>query len=190
MNYHQDNSVPMLGEIFVFGSNLSGLHLGGAAQAAFKHHGAQWQVAIGRTGQSYAIPTMNADVSAPLPLAAICKSVSDFLQYAEKSPDKFFITRIGCGIAGHKDADVAPLFRDAPANCSLPDTWRSFIEPTPPPYPGSLIADCESLRDAATTIVKPRGLRSVAQDFNDAFGGGMREANCNGYYSRLARGGQ
>jgi len=177
-DYHQDGSVPMLGEVFVFGSNAAGLHLGGAAQAAFKYYGAEWKVSSGRMGQSYAIPTVNVAVSAPILLAQIAASVAEFLTYAEQSPDRFFITRIGCGIAGHRDADIAPLFRDAPPNCSLPDVWRPFFEPDPPPYPGNLIADCEALRvDAAAVAALNPGkiLRDVMHDFATIFGDGKQE---------------
>ena len=49
-------------EIFVFGSNLEGKHLGGAALAAHMKFGAQWGVGVGLTGQTYAIPTMQGGV--------------------------------------------------------------------------------------------------------------------------------
>ena len=45
-------------EVFVFGSNLEGMHGGGAAYYAFRHFGAMMGCGVGLRGQSYAIPTM------------------------------------------------------------------------------------------------------------------------------------
>lgn len=126
--FHTDGSLPKHGQVFVFGSNLSGLHAGGAAAAAHKLHGAVWGVGEGRTGNAYAIPTVSANFGGPLLLADIRRAVDIFLHHAATHPeDVFFVTRVGCGIAGHKDADIAPMFRDAPLNCSLPDTWRDLL---------------------------------------------------------------
>jgi len=127
--YHQDGTSPPPGSVFVFGSNLSGYHGGGAARAAHQLYGAEWGVAEGRTGNSYAIPTVRERIAGPLSLDAIRLAVSKFLEHAQAHPEQpFFVTRIGCGLAGHKDADVAPMFNAAPANCSLPDTWANYIE--------------------------------------------------------------
>lgn len=125
--YHADGSAPPDGAIFVFGSNLSGLHYGGAAAAAHETYGAQWGIAVGRTGRCYAIPTVERHVRGALPMVVIRGAVEVFLHHAATHPeDQFFVTRVGCGLAGYKDADIAPLFRDAPLNCSLPDPWREF----------------------------------------------------------------
>lgn len=127
--FHADGSAPAQVEIFVFGSNLSGYHGGGAARAAHDRYGAEWGVAEGLTGQSYAIPTVRHNIAGPLSLDAIRLAVDKFLHHAATHPeDRFFVTRIGCGLAGHRDQDIAPMFRDAPLNCSLPDTWREFVE--------------------------------------------------------------
>lgn len=127
--YHPDGSPPSAGMIFVFGANLSGIHGAGAARAAFDHYGAKWGVAEGRTGQCYAIPTVQEKIAGPLTIEAIKRRVSVFLHHAATQPeDSFFVTRIGCGLAGHDDADVAHMFRDAPLNCSLPEPWRVFVE--------------------------------------------------------------
>ena len=110
------------GDIFVFGSNLSGRHSGGAARAAFKKFGAIWGQGIGLQGQSYAIPTMQGGVDTIEPF------VSSFIAYAKVHPEKrFLVTRIGCGIAGFKDRDIAPLFENAVTvdNICLP---REFWE--------------------------------------------------------------
>lgn len=128
--YHQDGSAPEDWQVFCFGSNLSGIHGGGAARAAHQRYGAKWGVAEGMTGQCYAIPTVRENIAGALPLDAIKTAVERFLHHAATHPEShFMVTRIGCGLAGHKDADVAPMFRDAPLNCSLPDAWREFIEP-------------------------------------------------------------
>ena len=95
-------------EIFVFGSNLEGKHLGGAAKAAHNRFGAQWGVGVGLTGKSYAIPTMQGGIETIKPY------VDQFIEYAKEHQEKkFLVTRIGCGIAGFKDEEIAPLFMNA-----------------------------------------------------------------------------
>lgn len=126
--FHVDGTQPAAGEIFVFGSNLSGFHGGGAARAAHDRYGAQWGVCVGRTGQCYAIPTVRKHIAGALSLEAIRLAVDAFLHHAATHPeDTFFVTRVGCGLAGHEDRDIAPMFRDAPLNCSLPQSWREFV---------------------------------------------------------------
>lgn len=127
--FHLDGTAPSSGQVFVFGSNEDGAHLGGAARAAFEQYGAAWGAAEGRTGHSYAIPTVASGlVAGALSLGAIGEAVSRFLEYVAAHPHlRFFVTRIGCGIAGHRDVDIAPLFAPAPANCSLPDTWAAIL---------------------------------------------------------------
>ena len=108
-------------QIFVFGSNLQGAHGGGAARAAYNHFGAVWGQGVGLQGQSYAIPTMQGPVSTIKPY------VDDFIGFARQHPEyEFLVTRIGCGIAGFTDAEIAPLFKDAAEmpNVRLP---KSFI---------------------------------------------------------------
>lgn len=101
-------------EIFVFGSNLAGRHLGGAAKAAYDKFGAQWGVGVGLTGQTYAIPTMQGGVETIKPY------VDQFIEYAKGHQEKkFLVTRIGCGIAGFKDEEIAPLFKKAVAICNI-----------------------------------------------------------------------
>ena len=107
-------------EVFVFGSNLAGMHGGGAAYAAFKKFGAIWGRGVGLQGQSYAIPTMQGGVETIRPY------VDDFIDFAKAHPDLFFsVTRIGCGIAGFADAEIAPLFAAARAipNICLPESF-------------------------------------------------------------------
>ncbi|MBP5398349.1 MAG: hypothetical protein J6Y32_06990 [Bacteroidales bacterium] len=95
-------------EVFVFGSNLAGMHGGGAAYAAFRKFGAVWGCGVGHRGQSYAIPTMQGGVETIKPY------VDGFIDYAVTHPEFFFyVTRIGCGIAGFRDEEIAPLFAAA-----------------------------------------------------------------------------
>ena len=94
-------------DIFVFGSNLAGSHIGGAARIARKKFGAIPGVGVGLQGRSYAIPTMQGGVETIKPY------VDQFVQLARMLPSKrFLVTRIGCGIAGFTDADIAPLFAE------------------------------------------------------------------------------
>lgn len=110
--------------IFVFGSNLAGRHGRGAALQAKAIWGAQTGVGFGRTGQAYAIPTKDAEIK-PLTLLRITEFVNCFLKYARNHPELIFlVTRIGCGLAGYTDADIAPMFANSPANCELPDGWE------------------------------------------------------------------
>ena len=108
-------------EIFVFGSNLAGMHGGGAARVAFRYFGAEWGKGVGLYGRTYAIPRMQGGVNTIKPY------VDDFIVFAKNHPElTFLVTRIGCGIAGFRDKDIAPLFADAidVENVILP---RSFV---------------------------------------------------------------
>ena len=109
-------------EIFVFGSNLAGAHGGGAARVAFQTFGAVWGKGVGLQGQSYAIPTMQGGVDTIQPY------VDEFIQFAKEHEQQIFlVTRIGCGIAGFRDEEIAPLFKKAEniANIILP---KEFVE--------------------------------------------------------------
>lgn len=95
-------------EVFVFGSNLEGMHGGGAALTAYKKFGAVWGQGTGLQGQSYGIPTMQGGVETIKPY------VDEFIQFAKEHPDlRFLVTPIGCGIAGFKPSQIAPLFKEA-----------------------------------------------------------------------------
>ena len=111
-------------KIFVFGSNLAGRHGKGAALFARNHRGAIYGIGKGPQGYSYAIPTKTAGLK-PIPLDEIELEVLNFLAYARSKPELVFeITKIGCGLAGYKEEQIAPMFRDAPSNCELPKGWR------------------------------------------------------------------
>lgn len=112
-------------EIFVFGSNLAGMHGGGAARIACLHFGAIMGKGVGLQGQSYAIPTMQGGVETIRPY------VNDFLDFAKHHPEmQFLVTPIGCGIAGFEAEDIAPLFEEAKQikNISLPESFWEVIE--------------------------------------------------------------
>lgn len=109
-------------EIFVFGSNLEGMHGGGAARLAYDKFGAIWGQGVGLQGQSYGIPTMHGGVDAIKPY------VDEFIEFAKSHPElTFLVTRIGCGIAGFRDEEIAPLFQECIEidNVILP---RSFVK--------------------------------------------------------------
>ena len=112
-------------EIFVFGSNLQGSHGGGAAAIAAKKFGAIWGQGVGLQGQSYGIPTMHGGISAIKPY------VDEFIEFAKNNPQlNFLVTRIGCGIAGFSEEEMAPLFENATSleNVYLPDSFLDIIE--------------------------------------------------------------
>jgi len=109
--------------IFVFGSNLAGRHGKGAALFALQNHGAIYGQGVGRQGNSYAIPTKDAELKS-LPLDAIRKYVNQFLAYAAANDAiQFEVSRVGCGLAGYKDHDISPMFRKSPVHVHLPDGW-------------------------------------------------------------------
>ena len=111
-------------EIFVFGSNLQGFHGGGAAKIAYRSFGAEWGKGIGLYGKSYAIPTMQGGVETIRPY------VDEFIRFAIENPHLvFLVTRIGCGIAGFRDEEIAPLFIDAidVGNIILPEEFVHCI---------------------------------------------------------------
>lgn len=118
-------------EIFVFGSNLDGLHGGGAAAIARKW-GAIWGQGVGLQGQTYAIPTMQGGVETIEPY------VANFLSFAKSNNNlKFLVTEIGCGIAGFTVEQIAPLFKNALdeniENVYLPNSFYEVLtnEKTP-----------------------------------------------------------
>ena len=111
-------------EVFVFGSNLAGAHAGGAARIAMEKFGSVWGQGVGLQGQSYAIPTMQGGVETIKPY------VDEFVRFV-KSHTKlvFLVTRIGCGIAGFKDEEIAPLFADVLNidNIILPESFDNIL---------------------------------------------------------------
>ena len=126
MNMEQKRTTPEFitelqpDEIFVFGSNLQGMHGGGAARVAYRNFGAVMGQGVGLQGQSFAIPTMQGGVETIRPY------VDEFIAFAKEHPElTFLVTRIGCGIAGFTDEEIAPLFAEAQGvdNIVLPEGW-------------------------------------------------------------------
>lgn len=106
-------------EVFVFGSNASGAHGGGAAKFALDRFGAVWGQPEGLQGQSYGIDTMSG-------LAVFEEQAGRFVEFAREHPElRFLVTEVGCGIAGYTPRQVAGFFADAPGNVVLPE---SFVE--------------------------------------------------------------
>lgn len=130
-------------QIFVFGSNLAGRHGAGAAKEAKLNYGAIYGQGIGLQGDSYAIPTKDGrngqDLKLPeatLPLDQIAVHVKNFIDFAWDNPCWVYnVQRIGCGLAGYKDEQIAPLFKGAPMNVNLPLGWREIAEGIQPPAP-------------------------------------------------------
>lgn len=111
-------------EIFVFGSNLEGLHGGGAALLAYEKFGAVWGQGVGLQGRSYGIPTMHGGVD------VIAPYVAEFITFArEHSELCFLVTEIGCGIAGFTVEEMAALFRPAldVENIFLPERFVNVL---------------------------------------------------------------
>jgi len=121
-------------KIFVFGSNLQGIHGAGAALTARLKWGAQLGVGVGRTGDSYAIPTKETPYKT-LPIDRIKEYVDEFLMYTWAHPQyQFLVTPIGCGLAGYKPHQIAPLFLNTtvsiPGNIVLPREFEDYFNAT------------------------------------------------------------
>lgn len=124
-----NKTVPIadLTSIFVFGSNLAGRHGKGAALAAVRQHGAVYGQGVGLQGRAYAIPTKDHKLRT-LPLWVIETYVQEFLAFAAAHPELTFnVTRVGCGLAGYTEREIAPMFAGAPDNCRLPEGWRELV---------------------------------------------------------------
>lgn len=112
-------------QVFVFGSNLAGMHGGGAARVARLRFGAVMGNGVGMQGRSYAIPTMQGGTETIRPY------VNAFIAYAKEHPElTFLVTPIGCGIAGFEPEDIAPLFEEASnvENIWLPKSFWEVLE--------------------------------------------------------------
>lgn len=137
--WHRDGTLPRnesVSNVFVYGSNLLGQHIGGAAFVAHEKFGAVNGVALGypcnegELGGSYAIATLDENFQ-KLTLENIRQQVLLMLRWYKDlgADDNLFITRIGCGIAGFKDEEIAPMFQSFTKHSwvSLPDTWKQFL---------------------------------------------------------------
>lgn len=116
-----------MAQCFVFGSNDAGVHGAGAAAIAVKLHGAVFGRSYGHHGNSFAIPTKDEWIET-LPLETIHDYVRGFIAYAKGHRKVTFkVTRIGCGLAGYTDEQIAPMFKDAPANCRFDEKWKPIL---------------------------------------------------------------
>ena len=115
------------GHYFVFGSNEAGRHGKGAALCAKQYFGAIYGQGHGEQGRSYAITTKDAKLKT-LHLDKIAENVRIFLQHATNHPHKIFaVSRVGCGLAGYKDHQIAPMFKGAPKNIVfLAQEWMDY----------------------------------------------------------------
>jgi hypothetical protein len=136
--YHKDGTSPRTpNTVFVFGSNLAGHHGAGAAREAYNNYGAIMGAGVGHMlhpsgATCYAIPTKDKNIET-LPISEITKYVDGFIQFAKRlevlRPEmNIFVTRIGCQLAGYDNEDIAPLFKNAPQNCSFAEEWMSYLE--------------------------------------------------------------
>lgn len=120
------------GQVFVFGSNLSGKHGKGAAKTALTW-GAKYGQANGLQGRTYGISTKDKSVRRVLSVAEIKPIVDEFIEFAKANPQlTFLVTEIGCGLSGYKPKDIAPLFEKAVdvENIHLPARfWHKLIKP-------------------------------------------------------------
>ena len=117
----------MVKEIFVFGSNQAGRHGAGAALYALKNHGAIYGIGEGLQGESYAVPTKDYDIQT-LPLESIKVHVDTFLTFAKQHPNLVFkVTQVGCGLAGLRPKDIAPMFLSASSNCLFDVAWKEYL---------------------------------------------------------------
>lgn len=132
--WHEDGKLPNFDKakmVFVFGSNMLGQHIGGAAKVAKEVYGAREGCWGGMTSPySFGIATLGIDFEM-VSLAFIKAQVKSLTSKVKEYEDEiFFITRVGCGIAGFSDCDIAPLFSEFVKfdNVSLPDTWKQILE--------------------------------------------------------------
>jgi len=128
MKFHEDHTLPENYEVWVFGSNLAGVHGGGAAKVAREQFGARLGIGVGIIGRTYAIPTKNELIDT-MSLNEILPYIDQFVQFTHDNPTvDFFVTRVGCGLAGYRDDQVAPLFYGANnANCNFPEEWQDYL---------------------------------------------------------------
>ena len=152
-------------EIFVFGSNIEGEHMGGAARFACEKFGAEWGVCDGPTGQCYAIPTMHGGLEDIRPYA------EKFIAYAKAHPmNRFLLTRVGCGIAGFKDSDMAQLFEDVLdiPNIAYPRQWLPYMT-----IDYTLGLKTPRGKEAAPLVVSDRVLKRLCEQYLYEIGAGI-----------------
>lgn len=119
--------------IFVFGSNLMGIHGAGAANVALRERGAKWGTAEGLMGTAYALPTKETP-GTKMNLEEINRYVQNFMKYAHMNPAAtFLVTQVGCGLGGYLALDIAPMFRLAAhekSNLRFDSAWKYYLPST------------------------------------------------------------
>jgi hypothetical protein len=128
--FHRDGTLPEDGRVFVFGSNLAGIHGAGAARVAAQRYKAAYGDGKGwmKGFKSYAIPTKDYHLKT-LPLDEVQRYVDEFVQLTRDDfviNSGYFVTRVGCGLAGYRDEEVAPMFKEA-RGCSFAEQWRPYL---------------------------------------------------------------
>lgn len=175
-------------EVFVFGSNLAGNHAGGAARVARERFGAVMGQGVGLQGRSYAIPTMQGGVETIRPY------VEGFITFAKGRPQtKFYVTRIGCGIAGFKDEQIAPLFAQALhlENVFLPESFvnilrqgsfaKSYIDNWQKHYSSYDMAVDYLLLLNRLYVYGPQDMAKAMRDHEEILGQAMRSSQGNSH---------
>lgn len=115
-------------EIFVFGSNVRGVHGAGAALIAHKKFGARWGLGIGLSGQTYAIPTKYTPHGAKVSGTYLRKRIDNFRLVAQGYREKtFLVTKIGCGLAGFSTEFIGRMFGGMPSNVILPIEFHEAL---------------------------------------------------------------
>ena len=121
------NDLPKGTEIFVFGSNEAGIHGAGAARYAMDKLGAEYGIGLGYSGTTFAIPTKGFKIE-PISFEIVSRYIRSFICLIAMRPEwNFKVTRIGCGLAGFTDEQIAPLFKDCPDNCSFDEAWKPWL---------------------------------------------------------------
>lgn len=123
MNTPEDLQELRVGEYFVFGSNIFGLHYGGAAKLAHEKFNAEWGIGEGLTGSCYAFPTLYSDLSQRSKIGLETSRNKLYSTARSLSEKTFFLTKVGCGIAGFQEDYMRDLFRDSPRNIIKPVNW-------------------------------------------------------------------
>jgi hypothetical protein len=115
-----------MADVFVFGSNIAGRHGAGSALEARRKFGAIYGKGTGRQGDSYAIPTKDANLRV-LPLKTISMHVAEFKLYAQLHlEDTFWVVKIGCGLAGYAPSEIGPMFKGSGPNVRLPEAFEKY----------------------------------------------------------------
>ena len=129
MNFYQGKLENIGDLIYVFGSNIRGVHGASTALEARKRYGAILGRGFGLMGQSYALPTKDYSIRT-LDLQTIEAYVEGFRLFVQNNQNlKFYITPIGTGLAGYQHSDIAPMFRNmvGKERCWYLEDWRPYL---------------------------------------------------------------